>query len=677
MFENVIVSASPFVGLFLSVRFNAFIFQCLGTSYNSWVHIVAAAFFFIAALFFRKSISVFLDTNAYGLGPFSITIYLMSILCAHALRNTFLYSAIEGTDMKNPFVLVACLIGCGLLLGLFALLFIRAIKMAVLPMLREFTKLKAGDWLYIVGLLLCLNLITWLYIHFSRTVYFWDNAGYWTTTHALAETAKAGLGPLISEVYSSVTATDYNYLVALPGTILCILFGKSRFVFVAGIMNVYVFPLLVLIFMYIHHRWKRSKIITTATVLFVPAPIYLSLIGFVDIAGTIPCFLAIIFYFAGKKKDPGCYIVAGCLLALAILLRRWYIFFALSFALCIVIDTLIYRRSPLPVFATLCPMLFILLFFFQKFVSYRLLADYGSMYAAYQLGLRTDFMLLFRYFGILPIAAILAFAIYDITQSESRRQSLFMLIQPIICFVLFISIQTHGQQHLLLYLPAFYFFIACAFGKLLSTGRKYIFTTVVPLFLTAYCLLPRVKPASILDIKSPALIADFSFVPDVRPDIDDLLELAAYMDSLVGGKDKNMAVLSSSLVLNRSVLTNLEISLSIKGGDDIDRSYLLDLPAVDSRDSLPLDILSWDYVLVASPVQVHLDEENQRVVTVPAESFLKGIDISAAYKKLPKEFILTDSSIEIYIYEKTRDVTEGEYREYSDRLRDALPGKFE
>lgn len=413
--------------------------------------------------------------------------------------------------------------------------------------------------------------------------------------------------------------------------------------------------------------------------MFFPCAFYLSLIGFVDIAGVIPCFLAVLFYFRGSKSNPLNYFVTGTLLALAVLLRRWYVFFALSFVIISIVDSIAFTRSAKSTLATLLPFGFILLFFFQKFVSYRLLADYGSMYAAYQLGLKSDCMIFFRYFGVIPVMCLLGFAVYQITKKENRRQSILMLIQPIICFSLFVSIQTHGQQHLLLYLPALYCLASSAFGIALSLEKKLLVTAgaAVPLVLSAYCLLPTKQPSSIQEIENPAIIANFSFKPAVRDDIDDLLEITKYTDSLVVGTDKQMAVLASSLKINREILTNLELSLSLKNSDEIDRSYMLSLPSVDSRDSLPLNIEAWDYVLVASPVQTHLGEENQNVVTIPAYSFLSGSNIAAAYKQLPEHFILSGTNIEVFIFEKLRDATEDEYNEYISHLREALPDKFE
>lgn len=680
MFEYIIAALSPFMGLFFSLRLNAFLYQWVGVSYSAWLHVLISILFFALAYVFRNKLAYFLKQYTYGLRPASVTVYALSVVGSYFLRSILIYSALEGTEITNAFVLIASILGCGVFLGLFILLTANVIQNSLLLSIKKIRRLRRRDVIYMLFLLVLLNFVTWLYIHFSGTVYYWDNAGYWTITHSMADTARTGLFPLFKDVYNSIMTSDYNYIIALPGTVLCMIFGKSRYVFVSGIINIYVFPLFVLLFLYIRQRYERYIVITTAVILATPSIVYLSLVGFVDVAGIIPCFLAALFYLRGKRGQPGDYIIAGCLLALAVLLRRWYVFFALSLLICSLLDSIIYRRSPVPVLATVLSMAFILLFFFQKFVSLRLLADYRNMYSAYQMGLKTDFMIFFRYFGVIPTLGVIAFAIYRLAGKRQRRETLFMLLQPVVCFILFISIQTHGQQHLLLYAPAFLWFYTRIFAAFISREQKPgpVFATgaAVSILLTSYCIVPRPQPASIQEIISPALIPNFTFKPATRPDIDDLLHLTEYMDSLVAGTEKHMAVLSSSLTLNRSVLTNVEISLSLEGCDDIDRSYLLDLPSVDSRDGLPLGVEEWDYVLVASPLQTHLGEENQRVVTTPAESFLNATDIALAYEKLPEQFTLSGSDIKIHIFERKRDITEDEYDSYVEKLRELLPEKF-
>lgn len=681
MFPYFLSALSPFVGLFFSIRLNAFLFQWIGLSYGAWIHLVIAAMFFAIVWLLREKLAPFLTEHAYGLRPFSILVYVLSIAAAYVLRYPLLYNAIKGTDLNSPFVLAAVIIGCGIFLGMFLLLVFRALQTSVPAAWRLVRELRRTDWLYLIGLLVILNAVTWVYMALSKTVYFWDTSGYWETTHTLADLVRSeGIGSLLRTVWGSVSTSDYNDLIALPGTLLCLLFGKSRYVFVAGIINVYVFPLYVLLYLYVRHHWKRPIFITSALVLFFPSILYNALVGFIDVGGVIPCLLAMLFYFHGDRRRLADYIISGCFLALAVLLRRWYAFFALAFAIAAVVDAIMFKRSVKPLLGVLGTCGFLLLFFFQRFVSQRLLADYGAMYASYQFGLKTDFLLFFNYYGLIFTAALLLMDVYLIIRRDTRQQALFVLIQLVTCFFLFTRVQTHGQQHLYLYIPAFFWIAAQAFRTLICIEPKPgpIFSAGLALAIlsTGYCMIPRTATSSIQELSSPALIPDFTFRPERRDDIDDLLALTEYLDDLVAETEKRMALLSSSFTFNYNTLTNLEISLNLKDADDVDRSYLLYLPAVDSRDSLPLYVEGWDYVVVADPVQIHLREENQQVVIVPAESFLNGTDIANAYTQLPETFTLGSSGIQIYVYEKTRQITAEEYDAYCNRLGEAMPEKY-
>ena len=92
------------------------------------------------------------------------------------------------------------------------------------------------------------------------------------------------------------------------------------------------------------------------------------------------------------------------------------------------------------------------------------------------------------------------------------------------------------------------------------------------------------------------------------------------------------------------------------------------LPQVDSRDGVFYPIYEADYIVTSDPIQLHMSEENQQSVVIPAKTFLKGENIAGAYKKLDESFDLGwDGSIHVYIYEKQRDVTMEEQEKY-DRI---------
>ena len=111
---------------------------------------------------------------------------------------------------------------------------------------------------------------------------------------------------------------------------------------------------------------------------------------------------------------------------------------------------------------------FTLLFFFQRLVSTKLLADYSSLYVAYKIGLDKDILLLFRYFGIIPLILFFAAGICLLFSKGQRCDAAFLMIWSVLCFCLFVRVQTHGQQHLLMYAPAF----MCMIRYLDSLGAK-------------------------------------------------------------------------------------------------------------------------------------------------------------------------------------------------------------
>ena len=102
---------------------------------------------------------------------------------------------------------------------------------------RELTGLGRVGWRQMLVLFVALNAVTALYVLTSRTVYVWDNAGYWTVARTLSE---QWLGrSQIFEVLKSTITLDYNYLLAFPISLVMRLFGESRAVFLFAIANLY------------------------------------------------------------------------------------------------------------------------------------------------------------------------------------------------------------------------------------------------------------------------------------------------------------------------------------------------------------------------------------------------------------------------------------------------------
>lgn len=621
--------------------------------YSASGMVIAEIFIFI----FRKRITDYFikDTNFKVIGLF----FLLSIISAFSLKYVFLRGCKNGGDL-------VCIIGSAFLFALFLTAVFKGL-------MYFFSRIKTisfskKDWCFILGLLVLLNLEMFVYCKFMREIFVWDNAGYYTKVHSLNDIFPSM--EYFKNVYNSIFESDYNYVIMMPASLMCKLFGKSRLVFLLSIINFYVYPLFVLIYICGKRYFGLGATKTICIILSLPYIIFAANTGFIDIGGIVPIYLAIIlYYFCNREKHS---ILIGILLAIAVYMRRWYSFFALSFIITIFIHS-ISRKQIKCFLEILLSFSFVLLFFTQDFVSSKLLADYKYMYSAYSLGIRADFMIFTRYYGVLMSAILCLYVL--IKQLNNRKfitNETFILLQVIIMFSLFVSVQTHGQQHLSLYIPAFSVLLMSLMAKINSRFGIVVLVAASSLQ-TANTFVPRIQPTSIQGIKRPALIPDFSNYPSVDDNADGILKITEYMDKEIGEKGKTVCFLSSSIKLNYDTLNNAEISLSVKRKSKIDRSqYYYAISDVDKRDGLSSSLFITDYILVPSQLQTHLAEGEQRVISVPYEEITTCQGIGTAYEKENVSFALADGT-EIYLYRRLREIDNAEIDALYNRIFSPVP----
>ena len=165
------------------------------------------------------------------------------------------------------------------------------------------------------------------------------------------------------------------------------------------------------------------------------------------------------------------------------------------------------------------------------------------------------------------------------------------------------------------------------------------------------------------------MLPSFSWSPPKRSDAITVVGLLRYLDSL-GAKGLHVGILASSFTLNQDMLLNSEASLSLPRVSDTPRSYLVYLPDVDQRDGWSDALFKCDILAVADPPQTHLGEENQAVVVLPAKDLLSGEGIGKAFRRLDKSFSL-DGGVTVYIFEKTRELTDAECENLRERFQAA------
>jgi hypothetical protein len=291
--------------------------------------------------------------------------------------------------------------------------------------------------------------------------------------------------------------------------------------------------------------------------------------------------------------------------------------------------------------------------------------DYGDLYSAYDLGLWSDFLYFCRYFGLVPLILFLVAALVNLARKEDRPKMVLGLVQILVCFVAFVRIQSHGEQHLLMYLPA----LAMLAVTALSRAPQYL-SALLSMAMAIYCFFPKVQPASINDIDSPDLFPSFHFYGPTRTDIDELQALVDFVDSLSEEEQKTAVVLASSFTLSTETISSFRISLDLPEPEHT--TTIQYHGTVDKRDSFNWNTAFADYLIVGDPVQVHLGEENQQVLAILVHHILDGTGPGQAYTCLPETFQLANG-VTVRIYQRDRDWYLEEYHDISDPLQELYP----
>ena len=555
---------------------------------------------------------------------------------------------------------VLCAGGSGLVFG--------CIVLAVASAARRWGRLDCPCGRTMLILALAVNVIAALYSAGSATVYYWDGTIYW---NAAADLAAQPLGlALLRQVAESVITMEYNYLLALPISLVMRLLGTGRYVYLFAITNLYVLPAL----------WglcvlgRRARYGGVLLFLAAPMLLYTGLVGFADVAAAGAGIWAMAIYTDRERPAEARGILAGVLLVLTFLLRRYFFFFAVTFGAAALAATLLFRRRQWRDFLCLFAAAAVSsLFFAQSFLVKQVLSvNYGDLYSAYDQGRRVDWMMLTRYYGLILLCAALVLGIWLlIRRSALRWTAALALMQPVLCFFLFTRVQSHGQQHLLLYLPALVLLLACALEALPAWKPLRLGAALLVLCTAGSTLIPRPQPASPQEIAAPALLPSFTYASPQRGDIAQLVALRSYVDGLSAQAPRTAAVVSSSFVFNSSIYENIYRSMGIPE-PDMPETAIIYMTAVDKRDAFSWNVLTADYLLVGDPVQTHLGEENQQVVALLAHAVLEQEGVGTAFQPNGVSFHL-DDGVTIRVYERVRTVKAEEYRAISQALIDRYP----
>lgn len=513
----------------------------------------------------------------------------------------------------------------------------------------------------IIAVCIIMLIIGLSYVAGSETIYFWDNSTYWDICRNILD-GKLGVD-LWQKIFESIGTRDYNYVAALPSTGWMMIFGKSREAYVSGLIVMYLIPSVLLTYRLSRKLSKAPMFSFAAAVFAMPALMYITFLGFVDVGGVMLALIILNLYYGRDNKSDEFwrYPIIGCLLVLIMIFRRYYAFFAVSFLTAMAADCILFRRRWRNLVTVLIVSGGLLATVFHTFLVDVLLKDYGSLYSGYKYSIDTDMKLFGRYFGTIFIILMLAVPLISGIKRKDFRP-VFPWIQIVVCASMFMATQTHGQQHLLLYVPSFILLMIFAVNCI-SSHSALIAVSVLTAANFLSVFIPRSQPNNIQEIKHLSAVPTFNIKSVKRDDAAQIFQLKRDIDSLVPN-GATCGVLASSFWLNDAVLRNVEPSLN----EPVlrDSTYIFGLPEVDSRDYYRLqEIYTTPYLLTVIPSQTHLAPGEQTIVDEAVTSFVMNTDIAQIFEQISAWSI---DGKEVRLYQRVNDIDSIRQREYEARL---------
>jgi hypothetical protein len=511
--------------------------------------------------------------------------------------------------------------------------------------------------------------LTTLYVSNEHIFYWWDYAFYkeiaTDTSRMFVQTPLQAL----RNVYFS-TWLDYNYYFALPIIPFMELFKYSRLGYIIGLVFVYYIPTLIVsghIARKVFPSFLYAGWIAIFTGTFIPVLWASVFRGYPDIGAVLFIAIAIVIYLQDMelKKWKFQLPMIGFLSGLAIIFRRHFAYNAVSllFSIGVVLLYFALQRSkenwkelPSGLWNVVIKIQIILAFLVLSIVLLApglllkmVYVNYLNLYSSYSLNSFQVFIYFLKAYGVLWVLAIFGLTLslsktQKILQIENKtvdRKSLYFILlfgaTSLVVWVL-IPRQVGAQYILHIALPVILSvsaLIVCVFEKTKTHFRRLVISSIF--LILGYNLWAGLAPAHLVPSSTTQ-----NYPPLYRSDYDEVERLISYLRETTDGKG-NIYVADSSNLMNDEIVHYAEVA---RYGESASSLQILYSPQIDSRDFYPLNpLLQADYIVITTPFQHHLSEDEQKVVQFIFDVFAQKWKISEDFKKLPEEFHLYDGAV--------------------------------
>lgn len=556
-----------------------------------------------------------------------------------------------------------------------------------------YVKLSVAHKVTAVLVILSGIVLTVYWTHQNQFIYYWDYGGYWRMSIQRMEYLFSHnyLESMVS-FFASVNQDDYNCF--LPSVIAMALkiFGCG---FPTYVLINHVLFLLPAVFVQAlcvgklaagsgREQGRIFLIALAAGVLF-PANYYAMYLGYIDVGILLPVSAAmyLLIGFDFEKVDVSRDASLGLVLVVVWICRRYTAFFIIGYvaALAVKACDLLWKKRTLRTLGRIAGhfgviggvSVGVLLIFFNQFFIHALSTDYGEMYSAYDAPFFEKLRELTGAFGAVTLITVAVAGILCVVTRRNRLELVSFMTLVVVETAAFWQTQAMGVHHrMLVNVPLF---LCCMLVWTVPIGEgnwSQSWKRMAGNVAAGLCTLALTVNfcAAMLPLPLSSLAGGFfseRYRPLRRGDIDQLEELAEYLNGETAGTEKKIYIAASGAVLNHDILRRLYAPETMNAVPN-----MLVTSDVDLRDGFQPAFLEAEYVVVTAPIQLHL-ASGQELVRYPAELIQDGRSYMGRHFQEVKRFEL-DGGVTAKVYRKVSDWEQSDLEQMRGYFDGLYPG---
>jgi hypothetical protein len=518
-------------------------------------------------------------------------------------------------------------------------------------------------------------LVNFFFYYFTKKenrVYYWDLISFWTKYLSIGEGLRINIPNTLRYVKEGIQRNDYNSFATLFTVPFFYLFGGGRAAFMAGLVNALAIPSVLLLSLFskklLGLGFRKVTLDISILIIFaisiLPQFWSATLYGYVGIMGVgVISSIYLLYLNIQKKNSPGNlykYFAIGILSALLVVIRRWFLYWTITFYFLIFLFALkeyFLDKKSKKNLISLRNIVFSGIISAATFLSLslplviRILnTNYSYVYKAYATGRIFTLLSLFNNFGLFTILLFVSGVVVSLFNKKISKFAYLLIFQLVLIYILFSSVQNFEVNHYYLLLPTLLvfetYFLYFVKQKLMHIKLAWPLFAMLFIFLSIVNF-SKVYFPEMYGILNIGIFSKETHFPLVRKDMPEVRRL---METLEGTKG-TVYVVSSSDVLNSEIVQRSDLFLKKQNSL---RNRVLVASDIDRRDGFPESFFRADYIVVAYPLQYHRDPQYQKIIKVLADFTTNGVD-TGYYSKLPYEFNLK-RGVKVYIYKRNVEI---------------------